>query len=165
MMWLMTAFSWLFLYGIHPAFWRAIGDPLWLVPILGGYGAAAGLILLGRWLLARKTSTNWSPPTQILLAAGALVFAFATDFWSWRLDGIDPEASSQGALVMAFLSQQGLLVVISVMMALYLGARNARAMITRPRNVTFDIIVIFMLYTAGQGAVTATLTRLFPGGL
>jgi cytochrome c oxidase subunit I+III len=164
MVWLMTVFGWFFLYGVHTAFWREIGEPLWLLPILGGYGAAAALVLLGRWLLARERSTRWSPPTQVLLAAGAMLFAFSADFIGWRAAGIDPQTTSQAALVMTFLSQQALLVAISAIMALFLAMRNARGLITRPRNVTFDIVSLFMLYTAGQGAATAALTRLFPGG-
>jgi cytochrome c oxidase subunit I+III len=107
MVWLMTVFSWFFLYGIHTAFWKDMGEPWWLIPVLGGYGAAAGLVLLGRRLLAREKSTRWSPPTQILFAGAALVFAYAMDFTGWRAAGIDPETSSQSALVMTFLSQQG----------------------------------------------------------
>jgi cytochrome c oxidase subunit I+III len=161
--WLMTVFSWFFLYGIHTAFWADLGEPLWLIPILGGYGAAAGLVLLGRFLLAREQSTRWSPPTQILFAGAALLFAYAMDFTGWRSGGIDPETTSQAALIMTFLSQQGLLVAISATMAVYLAARNARGLITRPRNATFDVVSLFMLYTAAQGAVSASLTRLFPG--
>ena len=164
MIFLMTIFSWFFVYGIHPAYWGELGDPMWLIPILGGYGTAAALILLGRWLLTREKSTHWSPATQILLAAAAIFIAFAIDLWSWREAGLDPELTSQAALIMAFICQQGMLVAVSMVMALYLGARNARAMITRPRNVTFDVVVLFMLYTAAQGSVTALLTRLFPGG-
>jgi cytochrome c oxidase subunit I+III len=163
LVWVMTVFSWFFLYGIHTAFWKDIGDPLWLIPILGGYGAAAGLVFLGRWLLAREKSTRWSPLTQILFAGAALVFAWAMDFAGWRSAGIDPEATSQAALVMTFLSQQALLVAICAIMALFLAMRNARGLVTRPRNATFDVVCLFMLYTAGQGAVTAALTRLFPG--
>ncbi|HEV2123846.1 MAG TPA: cbb3-type cytochrome c oxidase subunit I, partial [Chloroflexota bacterium] len=165
MIFLMTIFSWFFVYGIHPAYWSDIGEPMWLIPILGGYGTAAALILLGRWLLTREKSTHWLPPTQILFAAAAIFIAFAIDLWSWRKAGLDPELTSQAALIMAFICQQGMLVAVSLVMAGYLGARNARAMITRPRNVTFDVVVLFMLYTAAQGSVTALLTRLFPGGL
>ncbi len=164
MIFLMTVFSWFFLYGIHPRLWSAPDNLLSLVPVLGGYGAAAGLLFLGRHLLARTKSTHWSPATQILLAAIALVAAFGIDLWSWRESALDPELSAQAALTFAFLSQQGLLVAITAIMALYLALRNARAMITRPRNTTFDVVFLFMLYTAGQGSVTAVLTRLAPAG-
>ena len=164
MIFFMAVFSWFFLQGAHPQFWRDIGDETLLMPILAGYAAAAGLVLLGRFLLARDKSTHWSPTTQILLAGAAMALAYWIDFWSWRQSGLDPELTSQAALVMTFLSLQGMVVAICVIMVFYLAARNARAMITRPRNVTFDVISLFMLYTAAQGSVAAALTRLYPGG-
>lgn len=50
-------------------------------------------------------------------------------------------------------------------MVLYLAARTGRNMIVRPRSVTFDVVVLFVLYAAARGAATALLTRLFPGGI
>ena len=162
MIFLMTVFSFLFLLGIHPSFWRPGDGPAALIPILGGYSAAAALALLGRRLLARKASTHWSPPTKIVFAAAALAFAFAVDFFTWRSNGLDPELTAQNALTMAFLVQEGLLVAIAIIMAAYLTARNSQAMVTRPRNNTFDLVALFTLYTAGQGALTAIITRLAP---
>ena len=93
-------------------------------------------------------------------AALALGIAFAMDLWSWR--SIDPELSAQGAMISAFLAQQGLLVAIALLMALYLGLRNARGLITRPASITVDVIVLFLLYSCAQGAIAASVTRLFP---
>ncbi|HEX6217996.1 MAG TPA: cbb3-type cytochrome c oxidase subunit I [Sphingomicrobium sp.] len=162
-MFIMTIFSFAFLFGIHPAYWQDLGNRWSLLPVLVGYAIAAGLALLGRHLLARKGSTHWSPPSQIILAALVIAVAFGIDLWSWR--GLDPELAAQGALIAAFLAQQGLLTAIALLMAFYLFLRAARAMIPGPRNVTFDVIMLFLLYTAGQGAVAATLTRLFPYGI
>ena len=160
MTFVMTIFSFLFLYGVHPEYWTEVGEPAWLLPILGGYGAAAALALFGRHLLAREGSTHWSPASQVILAALALAAAFAIDLWSWR--GLEPELSAQAAMITAFLTQQGLLAAIALLMALYLGMRNARALVTKPRNTTFDVIVLFIVYAAGQGSIAAMLTRLFP---
>ena len=66
---------------------------------------------------------------------------------------------------MAFLAQQGIVVAVAVLMVLYLALRTSRDMIVRPRSVTFDVIALFLLYVCAQGAASATLTRLFPGGL
>ncbi len=163
MIYLMTIFSFVFVYGIHPEYWSEAGDPLWLVPIVGGYGAAVGLALLGRRLLARAKSSVWTPTALILLAAVAVGISFAIDFWSWGAYGLDPELSAQGALIYAFLAQQGMLVAIVLLMACFLAARNSRGLVTRPRNTTFDVITLFLLYTAAQGSTSAVLTRLFPG--
>ena len=99
-------------------------------------------------------------PLTIVSGAFALGFAFAVDLWSGR--SLEPELSAQAAVIAAFLAQQGLLVAIALLMALYLGMRNARGLVTKPRNTTFDVIVLFVVYAAGQGAIAATLTRLFP---
>jgi cytochrome c oxidase subunit I+III len=164
MMFLMTVFSFLFVLGIHPGFWADYGGRGWIPPIVGLYGGAAALTLLGRWLLAREASTHWSPATQLVLAGALIATAWWLDIGAWRDAGLDPELSSQAALIMAFLVQQGALTAVAVLMAVYLAMRNSRAMIVRPRSVTFDVIVLFLLYTCAQGAVTATLTRLITGG-
>ncbi|WP_234810827.1 hypothetical protein [Sphingobium herbicidovorans] len=48
-------------------------------------------------------------------------------------------------------------------MAGYLSARNSRGMIVRPRNNSLDLCVLFVAYAAGQGALTAILTRVVGG--
>ena len=165
MIFLMAVFSYLYLWGIHPGFWRSPPDPLWLGPILLGHGAAAGLALFGRWMLAREKTTLWTPGVLIVLSAGALLLAFGADFYSWRASGLAPDASGQGATVYAFLSMQGLLTAIAALMAAFLSARNSRGLIVRPRNNSYDLIVLFIAYTAAQGAISALLARLFPGAL
>ena len=134
MIWLMAVFGWFFLYGIHPSFWDVRGEPMRAVPITAGYALAAALVLLGRYLLKREKSTHWSPAVQILLAAAAMTCALLLDLYGWRADGLEPQLSAQAAMIMALLGLQGMIVAISVIMALYLAARNARAMVTRPAN-------------------------------
>jgi cytochrome c oxidase subunit I+III len=165
MVFLMTVFSFVFVYGIHPEYWTDLGGAGWLAAILPLYAVGAALVLLGRWLLARETSTHWSPPTQVLLGTAAIALAWAIDWRSWHGAGLDPELSAQAALVMAFVAQQGLLTAVAALMALYLALRTARDIVVRPRSATFDAIALFLLYTAVQGAASALLTRLFPGGL
>jgi cytochrome c oxidase subunit I+III len=155
----------MFVYGVHPQHWTRFDGGGWAAPIVALYGAAAGLTMLGRHLLAREKSTHWSPATQVIVAAVLVALAWAIDLGTWRNSALDPELSAQGALIMAFLCLQGLLVAVAVLMAIYLAMRTSRNMIVRPRNVTFDMVWLFLLYTCAQGAVTAALTRLFPGGL
>ncbi len=163
MIFAMAVFSFLFVYGIHPEYWRDYGAGS-LMPVVALYGAAAGLALFGRYLLQRERSTHWSPATQVLFAGGAIAAAWMLDFRSWQAAGIEPELHTQGALVMTLLALQGILTAISALMVLYLAARNGRNMLVRPRSVTFDVVVLFLLYTAAQGAACALLTRLFPWG-
>src|SRR3546814_17036708 len=68
----------------------------WLFPIVGAHVAATALALFGRALLARKTSTHWSPVASVLYAAGALVAAFVLDLQTWRGAGMTGEVSGQG---------------------------------------------------------------------
>lgn len=164
MIFLMTIFSFLYLYGVHPQFWQAGPDPAWLPPIIGGYAATGGLALLGRMLLAREGTTLWSPTTTTILSVTALMVTYGADLWSWRAHGLTGDVSGQGATVHAFLSQQGLLAAVAVLMVIYLAFRNARGLITRPRNNTFDLVTLFIAYTAVQGTIAALLTRLVPGG-
>ena len=35
-------------------------------------------------------------------------------------------------------------------------------LVTRPRNTTFDVVSLFLLYASAQGTATALLIRLFP---
>src|SRR5690606_9568731 len=91
MIFLMTIFSFLFLYGIHPEYWSAPADANSLWVILPVYAAGAALALLGRHLLARERSTHWSPTTQTLLAGAFLAVGWALDFQGWRGHGIEPE--------------------------------------------------------------------------
>jgi len=65
-------------------------------------------------------------------------------------------------LATALLSLQGQLGADVVLMAGYLAARTARGLVTRPRNTTFDVVSLFLLYAAAQGAATTLLLRFFP---
>jgi cytochrome c oxidase subunit I+III len=165
MIFLMSVFSFLFVYGIHPEYWRDYGNQAWALPIVALYAGAAGLTLLGRFLLRREASTHWSPATQVILAGAAIALAWWLDFTGWRNAGLDPELSAQAALIMAFVAQQGMLAAVAILMVFYLALRTSRDMIVRPRSVTFDVITLFLLYVCAQGAASATLARLFPGGL
>jgi cytochrome c oxidase subunit I+III len=165
MIFLMTIFSYLYLWGIHPGFWRSPPDVTWLVPILAGYGAAAAVAFFGRWMLAREKTRLWTPGVLIVVAAGTLAAGFGVDWWSWRGSGLEPTASGQGATVYAFLLLQGILTAIAALMAAYLSARNSRGLIVRPRNNSYDLVTMFIAYSGAQGALGALLVRLFPGAL
>ena len=85
------------------------------------------------------------------------------DWWSWREYGLDPELSSQNALVSVFLSLEAMLAFIAALMVFYLAARTSRGLVTRPRNNSFDLVTMFIVYAGAQGAAAALLVRLFPG--
>jgi cytochrome c oxidase subunit I+III len=163
MIFVMALFSYLYLYGVHADFWTSPPAAIWLAPLLLLYGGGIGLALLARRLLAREKSTLWSPPTNMVLAAGALALAWAIDFLTWRASGLAPEASGQGATVYGLIAHQGLVTFIALLIALYVAARNSRGLVTRPRNNSFDLATLFLVYTGAQGAIAALVVRLFPG--
>ena len=165
MIFLMAAFGYLFLFGIHPSFWTVPTERWWAIPIIGLYGAGALLVLFGRRLLRRSTSTTWSPIAAILFACLFVSVGLATDWFSWRAQGIDPEMTSQGALSHAMLALQAQLVAVVLLMGTYLAARTARGLVSKPANTTFDVISLFLFYTAFQGAATATLLRFVPASV
>ena len=49
-------------------------------------------------------------------------------------------------------------------MALYLGYRSGRGLLSGPVNVTLDIVARFIAFVALQNATTALIVRLVPGG-
>jgi cytochrome c oxidase subunit I+III len=165
MVFLMAVFSYLFLYGIHPSYWTVPTDRWWAFPIVASYAASAALVFYGRMLLTRPRSTNWSPTAAILFACAACTIAFATDWLSWRGQPMDPQLTAQGALSYGLLALQGQLVAIGVIMGFYLAGRTSRGLVTRPGNTTFDVVSLFLLYTAAEGGITAALLRGFPSGL
>lgn len=77
--------------------------------------------------------------------------ALTIDWFSWRAQGFDPEHTSQGAMSHAMLALQAQLVAVVMVMTIYLAARTARGLVTRPANTTFDVVALFTRYTAAQG--------------
>jgi cytochrome c oxidase subunit I+III len=161
MIFIMAVFSLLYLYGVQPRFWVASASPVWLAAVLPAYAAAAGLALLARYMLAREATEHWTPGVLFLGAALALAGGIAIDLWRWIASGLRPDASGQGATVFALLSLEIVLAAIGLLMAIYISARNSRGMIVRPRNNSLDLCVMWICYAAGQGALTALITRAF----
>ena len=75
---------------------------------------------------------------------------------------VRPETNAYGAITFAFLSWQGLFATVVAMMALYLMARLAAGLLVRERPMTLESVVLFMSYSAAQGAVGLLVTRGFP---
>jgi len=162
MIFLMAAFSYVFLWSRRPDLWFAPPDVGWLAASAGGYVLGGLLAVASAWVLRRA-----GPAAALALAlagSAALFTAFAADLASWWSAGLRPDASGQGATVFALLSFQGVLLGVLLLMAGYLSARTARGLVTRQRASTVDLIALFAGYAAAQGALGALLVRLFPGG-
>jgi len=164
MIFLMTLFSYVYLFGVHPQFWIAPPDWGWIVPIFGLYAIGVGAAWLARRSMA-KGARLWTPAVLLLTGSLALTAGAAIDLWSWRSLGIDPEFTSQAALIHAFAVEQALLCAIGVLFALYIAARTSRGLVTRPRNTSVDLATIFLVYAAAQGCATALVTRALPGAM
>ncbi|MCL6250474.1 cbb3-type cytochrome c oxidase subunit I [Altererythrobacter sp. KTW20L] len=163
MIFTMAVFGYLFTMGVHPQFWTAPQGRWWAVPVVALYAGAAALVFYGNRLMAREKSASvWSPTAAMLFAAGLVATALTTDWFSWQTEGLDPQLTVQGAFSHALLALQGQLVAVVVLMAIYLAARTARGLVTRPRNTTFDLLTLFFLYACAQGSITAMLIRLVP---
>ena len=161
MIFAMAVFSFLYLYGVQPAFWVAPAGWHGAAVALPLYALAAGLALWSRVMLARERTQLWTPGVLFLCGSVALSAAVGADILYWQASGLRPDASGQGAIVYMLLMLTGLLAFIGLLMAGYIAARNSRGMIVRPRNNSLDLCVLFVSYAAGQGALTTVLTRAF----
>ena len=163
MIFVMGVFSFFYLYGVQPQFWVPPADLGALAFVLPTYGAAAALAWLSRRMLARPRTERWTPGVLFMCAAIALVAGIGADLWSWNASGLRPEASGQGATIYALLSLEAVLAAVGLLMACYIAARTGRGVIVRPRNNSLDVCVLWLVYAAGQGTVTALLTRVVGG--
>ena len=163
MIFAMAVFSFLYLYGVQPSFWTAPAGWEGAAVALPLYALAAGAALWSRVMLAREATRLWTPGILFLTGAVALAAAVGTDITFWQASGLKPDASGQGAIVYMLLTLQALLAFIGLLMAGYISARNSRGMIVRPRNNSLDLCVLFVVYAAGQGALTTVLTRAIGG--
>ncbi|MEE2850547.1 MAG: cytochrome ubiquinol oxidase subunit I, partial [Pseudomonadota bacterium] len=94
------------------------------------------------------------------LAAGG---AFAAEASAWWSSGLRPDASSQGATVYALLAWQGTFVGISLLMGPFVLLRWLCGLVSSRHPATFEVVALFVAFTAVQGAATTLLIRLFPG--
>ncbi len=163
----MAVFSYLYLYGIHPEVWLA-PPPLGDTALIAGLNVAA---LAGAWTSRRVLAGSSAgafpgqgPWLLAALASAGLAAAAWMDWAGWRAAGLDPAASGQGATVFALIAFQAVNAAIAVIMALYLGYRSGRGLVSGPTNVTLDVVTRFMGFMALQGLVTSLVVRLIPGG-
>ncbi|MXP41396.1 cytochrome ubiquinol oxidase subunit I [Altererythrobacter soli] len=161
----MAIFAYLYLYGIHPEVWSA-------PPALGQTAliVALNVLVLGlswggrKWLEKRAGQyANDGPWALEMLGTAVLAGALYLDISGWLGTGLQPTASGMGATVFMLMALQGQVVAVSLVMAIYLAFREARGLLTTPRNVTMDVVARFIAYSALQGIVFALVPRLFPG--
>ena len=163
MVFVMMAFSYVFLWSRNPAIWSP--PPAHGVLYVGiGLYAGAALAALTACRLARlgRACARWSV-AGLVLAAGLVAGAWILDFQAWRDAGLRGEASAHGAIVYAFLVWQSLFVGVAALMAIYAILRLVFGLVAPERPTTGDLIGLFLIYSAGQGGASMLITHLFPG--
>ena len=163
MIFLMAVFSYLYLFGIHPEWWRIAAPMGAVVPGLALLALAGGLAWVSRPVLARSTSGPALSALLILTSATLLALALWIDFRDWWDAGLRGPASAQGASVYVLQVWQMVMIAGASLMALYYLARFVRGLVTHPVSATLEPIRLFLLYAAGQGTVVLLLPRLVPG--
>ena len=157
--------------GSYLYLWLVNGDAMWPpagmgVPVAGwgalalaGYAASGGVVLLASAALRRRGALPAlaMPGALLLLCAG-----FAADLWALWDAGLRPTVHAHAAVSYALAVWQGTHVLVAAIMAGYLAARSWAGMLDGTRRVSFDNVMLFWLYTVGQGVVGLALLHGFP---
>jgi len=164
MIFAMALFSYIFLWSGAGELWIPPPDRTWLFGILTAFALALLLAVVAPIALRRLGRAG--PALSVVLSSGsaaALAGALGADVWSWLGAGLNPEASSQGAIVFALICWQGVLTSTALLMAFFIFLRAIAGHITARTPTTVDLLCLFFGYAALQGAIAVAVTRLFPG--
>ena len=164
MIFLMAIFSYLYLFGTHPDWWKVVAPRGALVPNLLLLGASAGLAYAARPVMASLKRGSGLSAAMMALSMVSLVAALAVDGLDWRNAGLRGDASGQGATIYAMLVWHGTIVAAVVLSAFYYLARWMRGLAPGPANKTLEALRILFLYAALEGAASLLLPRVLPWG-
>jgi cytochrome c oxidase subunit I+III len=160
----MAGFSYIFLWSRRPDLWQAPPEIMSLVLVLGLAAAAAVLAWLSLKALAfDRPRSGLIAAVLMLLASLAIIAAWAVEFDAWWSVGLRPDLNSQGATVFGLLAWQGMFAGIVGLMGLFALARWTFGLVNSSRPATYQLIALFIGFSAAQGAYGAVLTHLFPG--
>jgi cytochrome c oxidase subunit I+III len=161
---LLMGFSYIFLWSRNPADWAPPPGITSLAQVVALNVAALALA----WLSCRvlRISGRRAPllaTTLMVLAVLLAAGGWGADWVSWRATGLDPVLSAQGAMIYAALAWNGFFTGVSLLMGVYVVLRLVARLVVTERPTTFDLVGLFVGYTAVQSAALALLVRLFPG--
>jgi cytochrome c oxidase subunit I+III len=161
---LLAGFSYVFLWSRNPADWIAPPASISLAMVVAANAGAAALA----WLACRALALD--RPRSPFIATMLMVLAVVVLGLGWKIDldgwiGTDLQASmsGQGATVFALLAWHGFFIAVAGLMGVYAVLRWAFGHVEARRPATFELIALFIVYSAGQGLFATLLTRLFPG--
>ncbi|MBU1385125.1 MAG: cbb3-type cytochrome c oxidase subunit I [Alphaproteobacteria bacterium] len=161
----LMGFSYIFLWSRNPDMWAPPPELASMAVVLAGYAAAALLAWASCRTLRLDRRRSGLFATLLMVAAAALIIASTgVDVRAWLDTGLRPEVDAQGATVYALLGWQGFFAVVVGIMGFYIVLRGLFGHMQADRPTTGDIIALFIVYSAGQGAIATMLIRLFPGG-
>ena len=164
MIYLMAMFSYLYLFGAHPDWWRMAAPRGALAPGLMLLGASASLAYAARPLMARLKRGSGVSAAMMTLSMLCLVAALAVDGFDWWNAGLRGDASGQGATIYAMLAWHSTIVLAVVLSAFYYLARWLRGLAPGPANKTLEVLRILFIYAAMEGIAGLLLPRLLPWG-
>jgi len=164
MIFLMAMFSYLYLFGAHPDWWRIAAPRGALAPGLLLLGASGGLAYAARPLLARFKRGSGLSAATMALSMVCLAAALAVDSLDWWNAGLRGDASGQGAAIYAMLAWHSSIVLAVMLSAVYYLARWMRGLAPGPANKTLEALRILFMFAACEGAAALLLPRVLPWG-
>jgi cytochrome c oxidase subunit I+III len=149
-------FSYLFLWTVSPQIWPESTPRLALA--LG----AASLFVLSSGAVgwANRRLRRYGSCRALWLAVPLVVAAFFLNVASHG--DVAPSQTAYGALVCTFLAFDGFFIASTLVLALFVLARQAAGRLDRVRRVSFDNARLFWHYTVAQALVGIALVHGFP---
>jgi cytochrome c oxidase subunit I+III len=161
----MAGFSYVFLWSRRPDLWQAPPETGTLIQVVGLCAAAALLAWAALRALALDRPRSGVIAAVLMLLAGLAIGAgWAVEASAWWGAGLRPQASGQGATVFALIAWQGMFAALCAIMAVFALMRWIFGLLSARRPATYQLIALFIGFSAAQGTAAALLTHLFPGG-
>jgi len=132
-------------------------EPVWQLLSSGLLLAGAGLMFAATRAVGKRRL-----PWLALAAVACVIAAFGADFYGYQLAGLAPRRLAWSATIAAMLTYQGLHVVLTVLVGLYLAVRGWCGRIGEHNRATLDNTALIVYYTVLQGIVAAVVVHGVP---
>ncbi|WP_305824084.1 cytochrome c oxidase subunit I [Massilia brevitalea] len=132
-------------------------EPVWQLLSSGLLLAAAGLMFAATRAVGKRRL-----PWLALAAVTCVIAAFGADFYGYQLAGLAPRRLAWSATIAAMLTYQGLHMVLTVLVGLYLAVRGWCGRIGEHNRATLDNTALIVYYTVLQGIVAAVVVHGVP---